>query len=152
MSVFRHVNKNEEDIQYNSLDELLKIDFVVAISKTPGFFQFSVSNNPLFKQDILMAEYRKGLDWGPVGYIDKDSITAQLPVWEPKYNMPHSDLSEKEQKLIGLSLFSMSMKIGPSSFPMMEVIIDKIGVRAQFEFFAHDWIEYANWFKTKPDE
>lgn len=57
-------------------------------------------------------------------------------------------LSERERKLTGFALFSLSMKIGPPSFSAMEELIDKIEVRAEFEFYAKDWIEYANSKKT----
>lgn len=58
-------------------------------------------------------------------------------------------LSEKERKIIGFSLFSTSMRIGPESFSVIEEIINKIGVKEEFEFWGKNWISYAKKSKSK---
>lgn len=78
---------------YNTLQELLTIDWVNHYSKLPGFYRFSVSTyNKIIKYWLLMAEYKDGFDWYVVGYIQSPIIAAQLPFFEPKY---------KEQKKYG---------------------------------------------------
>ena len=95
-----------QTVEFNSLEELLKIEFVDNFKKTfnkplpviegvsvsphlmdygqdnDGFHQFSISESNGKK---LMAEYRKGKEWWVVGYItDEKGITNTLPKWEPK--------------------------------------------------------------------
>lgn len=53
-------------------------------------------------------------------------------------------LTEKERQLVAFFLFSASMRIGPSSFSIIETIIDKIEIREEFEFYAKDLLEHAN--------
>lgn len=52
-------------------------------------------------------------------------------------------LNELQKKFIALAIFSMAMKVGPTCFLSVEDIIDKIGIRQEFEFYAKDWVEYS---------
>lgn len=61
-------------------------------------------------------------------------------------------LTKKEKELIAFSLFTVSMRIGPNCFPIIDSIIDKAGIRDEFEFNAKSWIEYSNRSKAKSDE
>lgn len=91
---------------FNSLEELLKIEFVDNFKKAynkplpkgisaglvdlmdhgqdnAGFHQFSISERN--GEKILMAEYRQGKEWWVVGYItDETGLTDSLPKWEPE--------------------------------------------------------------------
>ena len=61
------------------------------------------------------------------------------------------NLSEKERILVGFALFTTSMKIGPSCFSTVYQVVEKIGVREEFEGYANDWIEWATYKKEHPD-
>lgn len=72
---------------FNSLNELLAIDFVDNFKNTPelsSFHQFSISE-PSDDTMILMAEYEEGKIWWVVGYLsDAKEIVKDLPAWVPK--------------------------------------------------------------------
>jgi hypothetical protein len=82
--------------EFNSLEELLNLDFVKNFKNTlddkpnPHFHQFSISNHAGKRgyedeyTNILMAEFKDGSEWWVVGYISETEIVNQLPVWEPK--------------------------------------------------------------------
>ena len=95
-------------VEFNSLEELLKIEFVDNFKKAynkpfpenisagmvdlmdygqdnAGFYRFSISKR-FNGETILMAEYKQGKEWWVVGYItnDEKGITNSLPVWEAK--------------------------------------------------------------------
>jgi hypothetical protein len=80
--------------EFNSLEELLAIDFVDNFKKLqsglpskevdPNFHQFSISNQCTLGGEVpyvLMAEYEGGKVWWVVGYISETEIVKQLPVW-----------------------------------------------------------------------
>lgn len=92
-----------QTIEFNSVEELLKIEFVDNFKKAYNkplpanvpaglvalmdeddkFHQFSISERTDHK--ILMAEYKKGKEWWVVGFItDQAGIVNSLPKWEPK--------------------------------------------------------------------
>ncbi len=79
--------------EFNSLEELLELDFVVNFRKTPNisidpkFHQYSISKNSSGSSEfpyVLMAEFRNGTEWWVVGYISETEIIKELPVWNPK--------------------------------------------------------------------
>jgi hypothetical protein len=53
-------------------------------------------------------------------------------------------LSDKERKILGFSLFTYCIKEGPSSLSEVENLVNKIGVMPQFEFFAKDCIAFLS--------
>jgi hypothetical protein len=57
--------------------------------------------------------------------------------------MDEIELTPVEKKIVGYSLFSLCMKMGPISFLLFEKIIDKLKVREQFEAHANNWLEYS---------
>jgi len=83
--------------EFNSLEELLALDFVDNFKKLPAntnreldphFHQFSISSmsdklNVDFP-NVLLAEYDGGKTWWVVGYINETEIVKQLPVWVAK--------------------------------------------------------------------
>ena len=81
--------------EFNSLEELLALDFVDNFKKLPEnissnkelhphFHQFSISTQSGDFPHILMAEYKGGSEWWVVGYINETEIVKQLPVWVGK--------------------------------------------------------------------
>lgn len=81
------VGFDNETNEFNSLEELLKIDWVnnfkVLGDTNISFHQFSVSKTPYYT--VLMAEYIQGTQWWVVGFIEGgDDIIKELPKWEAK--------------------------------------------------------------------
>ena len=84
-----------ETVEFNTLEELLNIDFVKGFSKTrdgtpdPEFFKYSYSQYPELRSHkddefTLMAEYKDGREWFVIGNV-VDSIPPDgLPKWIPK--------------------------------------------------------------------
>jgi hypothetical protein len=58
------------------------------------------------------------------------------------YKFIFSQLTEKQRKMIAFSLFSMGMRMGPSSFEDFECIVQKIGIEKEFVDYAKSWIDY----------
>ncbi len=83
-------NKKE---YFVTIEELLNIEFVRTFSRLPNgatnptFYRYSIEKYSDHKgyEYVLMAEYREGLEWFIVGYINDNLIMNQLPVWTPKY-------------------------------------------------------------------
>lgn len=53
-------------------------------------------------------------------------------------------LTETEKRIVALALFSAAMKEGKALFIQIEALTHKLGIEEEFEFYANDWIEYAN--------
>jgi hypothetical protein len=81
-----------EDIEFNSVEELLAIDWVKNFANEsnqpqPKFHQFSISELEHPSDELkylLMAEYKEGTEWYVVGYINATEIINTLPTWKPK--------------------------------------------------------------------
>ena len=80
-----------EVVEFNSLEELLKIPFVNNFSFSPKsvlferrFHQFSYDDysrsNPN-KRYVILAEYEDSRLWYVVGFTDDNEIVKELPRW-----------------------------------------------------------------------
>jgi hypothetical protein len=52
------------------------------------------------------------------------------------------ELTPLERQMLALAIFTMSMKIGPSSFGHFESIVEKTGIETEFVAYASSWINY----------
>ena len=67
---------------FNTLEELLNIDWVNIWATCKDFYRFSISVGN--SRPMLMAELRDGYSWWVLGYLENlDGI--DLPKWEAKY-------------------------------------------------------------------
>jgi len=86
---FSGFNRAKEE--FNTIDELLNIDWIKKFAERDDFYRFSLArdknSNSDKPQHVLMVEYKKGLEWWVIAYIrDKDiSGIKDLPEWEAKY-------------------------------------------------------------------
>lgn len=86
-----------EEVSFNTTEDLLEIGFVKNFSKLDNFYQYSISDN------ALMAEYKDGRSWWVVGFIDKLQEVS-LPKWEPGIDINETDGGvevEKEDEIGG---------------------------------------------------
>lgn len=60
-----------------------------------------------------------------------------------------NELTETDRKLLAYSLFSLAMKMGPTSFEATERIIKKLDLEKEYVFYANDWIDFADKNKNK---
>lgn len=70
---------------FNSIDELLNIDWIKNFTEYKDFFRLSISLADGFTTEHhLMAEYKNGEDWYVVGSIDKDTckLSDELPIFD----------------------------------------------------------------------
>lgn len=58
------------------------------------------------------------------------------------------ELTDKERQLLAFAIFSIGMKIGPASFPHCESIVEKTGIKKEFEAYAKDWISQSEKLKA----
>jgi hypothetical protein len=58
------------------------------------------------------------------------------------YRYLKPQLTDKERTMIAFALFSMGMRMGPSSFEDFESIFKKIGIEKEFVDCARSWIDY----------
>lgn len=72
------------DVEFNTLEELLNIDFVKNFSAHDTFLRYSISKDDYKDEDTLMAEYEGGYEWYVVGFIATDK-ELDLPIWKEKY-------------------------------------------------------------------
>lgn len=77
--------------QFETLEDLLRHDFIRRNTAYRSFFRFSIAED-----NTLMAEYRDGFEWWVVGHID-DPSGLHLPAWRTKY---HALLDGKEVILV----------------------------------------------------
>lgn len=75
----------QQEIEFSTLEELLKIKFVKKFTNRADFYQFSISRK--LTSPTLMAEYDNGYKWWVIGFLinTKEEIKNQLPAWKPKY-------------------------------------------------------------------
>jgi len=69
---------------FNSLDELLNIEWVKSFSEYKDFFRFSIEiADEREKNHTLLAEYKNGESWYVIGFIDKDTckLSDELPIF-----------------------------------------------------------------------
>lgn len=84
--------ENKENT-FGSLKELLNIEWVDNFRKLPNrqinpkFHQYSISKYSDHKgyEYILIAEYENGHVWWVIGYVDKNDIIKELPIFKAKY-------------------------------------------------------------------
>ena len=71
----------EEHAEFNSLDELLAIKWIVSFKEQNEFFQYSIS-----REQWLMAEFKEGREWWVIGYFPKafSELAEWFPKWTPK--------------------------------------------------------------------
>jgi chloramphenicol O-acetyltransferase len=70
--------------KFNSLNELLNIDWVKYFTEHSDFYKFSISIAEQYqKNHALMAEYKNGESWYVIGFIDKDTckLLDELPIF-----------------------------------------------------------------------
>jgi len=80
--------------EFNSLEELLKIDFVEHFKGLNNFYRYSISKEvyQFHKSSFLMCELDEGKKWWVVGFLDDaDELVLKLPKWEP--------INEQESKM-----------------------------------------------------
>jgi hypothetical protein len=51
-------------------------------------------------------------------------------------------LTTEEKAFIGFCLFTGAIKLGPEQFFKVESIVDKLGIREQFEHYAQDFLKH----------
>ena len=68
----------EEHAHFNSLDELLKIEWIVSFKEQKEFYQYSIS-----REQWLIAEFKEGREWWVIAYFP--DVYDELPLWFPKW-------------------------------------------------------------------
>lgn len=68
--------ENEES-KFNSLEELLNIQWIKNWKDHDNFHRFSISDYD------LMAEFNEGKEWWVIAYLDDISTLKDLPIWKP---------------------------------------------------------------------
>lgn len=77
-------------VEFETVDELLNIDFVKNFSMIDGFYRYSIHQNFSFTVDEfnsfkLMAEYADGYEWFVIGHLIDLDFALNLPIWKAKY-------------------------------------------------------------------
>ena len=78
----------DPEIEFNSLDELMNIDFVKRWANNPmiQFHKYSISYRPShygITSHLLMAELKGGAEWWVIGYLSGEGIEKiGLPEWD----------------------------------------------------------------------
>jgi hypothetical protein len=71
-----------ETKRFNSLEELLKIEWIYSWTEYADFYRFSICKHSREKQPFtLMAELNEGRKWFVIGFIDNDFYINELPKW-----------------------------------------------------------------------
>lgn len=70
-----------ETVEFNSTEDLIKIDFVRGYSQHPEFRRYSIKRDAHIRIPLL-AEYRNG-KWMVVGFLEGDVNSINLPDWQP---------------------------------------------------------------------
>lgn len=65
-----------EEVEFNSVDELLNISWVKSFSEDKSFYRYSISD------EHLMVECNNGYDWYVIGMLD--APFNGLPKWKAK--------------------------------------------------------------------
>jgi len=75
-----------ETREFNSLDELLQIEWVASWTEYEDFYRFSICKHSRDKHPYtLIVELNEGFKWLVIGFIDNDSYIDKLPNWIAKY-------------------------------------------------------------------
>jgi hypothetical protein len=75
-------HKEAEEIEFNTTEELLDIDFVKAHSRQAGFYRYSIKHDPESIRTPLLAEYENGRKWIVIGFLyGKDLEKIKLDNW-----------------------------------------------------------------------
>ena len=85
-------------VNFNTLEELLAIDFVKRFSEHDNFHQYCVSDNH------LMAEYRGGRQWWVIGTLKDPNVG--LPQWDHGIVEVYIDGKPAEVKGEDVSVYS----------------------------------------------
>jgi chloramphenicol O-acetyltransferase len=70
---------------FNSLDELLNIDWVKSFSEYKDFFRFSIEiADEREKNHTLLGEYKNGQSWYVIGFIPKENsiVSNELAIFD----------------------------------------------------------------------
>lgn len=79
-----------EKVEFDTVEELLNIDFVKGWSTDPGFFQYSLSYDIRWDSQLkLMAEFKNEnkMEWWVIGFISADNydeVIHMLPKFQPR--------------------------------------------------------------------
>jgi hypothetical protein len=71
----------DESASFNSLDELIKIEWIASWKEDKDFHKFSIS-----REQWLMCELKGGTEWWVVGYFHEvyNEVLTWFPIWIPK--------------------------------------------------------------------
>lgn len=71
----------DESASFNSLDDLMKIEWIASWTEHKDFHQFSIS-----REQWLMCEVKDGTQWWVVGYFEQvyNDVAKSFPIWTPK--------------------------------------------------------------------
>jgi hypothetical protein len=107
----------------------------------------AIPPSPDIPQEFLNYMHDKAQEAGDNLVIFQEQRTVYTAGYKAggitAYKYIFSLLTEKQRKMIAFSLFSMGMRMGPSSFEDFESIVQKIGIENEFVEYAKDWIGYA---------
>ena len=67
--------------EFNTLEEMLEIDWIDGFTKQHNFHQFSIGDKSNIGKPALMAELNEGESWWVIGWLDH--AVEGLPKWEP---------------------------------------------------------------------
>jgi hypothetical protein len=68
----------DEHASFNSLDELMKIEWIASWKDHTDFYQFSIS-----REQWLMCEVKGGTEWWVIGYFHE--VYNEVAIWFPKW-------------------------------------------------------------------
>ena len=83
---------DNEEVNFNTLDELLNISWVKRFSDDEDFYRYSCSDG------LLMAECNKGYDWHVIGSLDCPFVSG-LPKWKAKERRKTKEEIAEEKRL-----------------------------------------------------
>lgn len=75
--------KEAEEIEFNTTEELLQIDFVKAHNRQTDFHRYSIKREPGGIRIPLLAEYEHGNKWIVIGFLKGGDLNSiELPEWK----------------------------------------------------------------------
>ncbi len=66
--------------KFNSLDELLNIEWINRHTRNPDFYKFSISK----PDNLFMVEHDEGYRWFVIGKLYDINSSLELPKWKAK--------------------------------------------------------------------